>query len=100
MIRHVVHDNTTARIIVEVNVGLVTLHLWWGMNSGDVGKPSMASTGALNLSPAAARDRLVLFRALDGLELAGFGALQSATRLVPYDTIHASICNITRRPTA
>lgn len=113
-VRHVIHDNDRCRLVVEVDVGLVTITLWWGLNTGSVGQPSMASHGTMSLSPAAARDRGTLRATIEGLErIVGLsprsGSDDSPTRIgsgelfarrVPLDVIHRSVLDVTRRPTA
>lgn len=100
MIRHVIHDNDCCRLVVEVDVGIVTLTLFFG------GAPPMggfSSYAAVHLSPTDARKRLDF--ALLCLEGLGHAATKGpcevlAARRVPLDTLHRSIIDITGRPTA
>ncbi len=107
MIRHIIHDTPALRLVVEPQVHLVTVHLSWGLNDGDLGKPSKASAAIVHLCPAAARDRVILNQTIEGLERiaglrtpSGHLAETATARLVPLDAIHRSIMDITRRPTA
>ena len=120
MIRHVIHDNDRCRLVVEVDVGMVTLSLFFG--NAPAGATSwttgtgFSSHASVHLSPADARDRITLQRTLLGLErIAGFqhhspgdlnvsianrGFTSDPERRVSLDVLHRSVCDITRRPTA
>ena len=112
MIRHVVHDRTACRLTVEVDVGTVTLRLSCGYNDepSSPGSSPPIITACVTMSASAARDRNRLSRVVYGLEamakipdeVRGYGTrmLTPADHRISLDTIHRSIMDITRRPTA
>lgn len=94
-VRHVIHDGPECRLICEVKGGIVVLSLFFGDSHH-----GFTSYASVHLAPVDARDRLRLFRAVDGLELVALGRIAQPERRVTLDTIHRSIMDVTRRPSA
>jgi hypothetical protein len=110
-VRHVVHDNDRCRLVVEVDVGWVVLTLFFGNATTPVGTAGgFSSHASVHLSPADARDRAMLSRAVTSMETLAYprvgqtnievAAAIFSERRVHLDALHRSVMDITRRPTA